>query len=255
MRSCALKDLLRKDQSVKASYSLITLLIFSSVATASQFALSKDQLEKAAIDIYADNDPNKMPFLWKSPKFVHKNELLILEKDIEFSHGHGDFFRDFRQLCNSHSAMYRQLHDSPRGDTDAVCESTDGQTVHFYLYLNPARCYGKDCQYAEPMLVLPENGKVPAFMKFLLESGYRTKEEMDTAVKEKTALDLKQGQALLHAELDYQAVRTRGTKVCKKDKSAPAVAYVDDVAEENIRLLFSDGKVIWDSPSNWTRCL
>lgn len=255
MRNYILKDSLQKDKSVKVMYTLIALFIFSSWVTASEFSLKKEQLENAAIDIYFDHDPNKLPFLWKSPKFVSKNELLIMEKSIEFRNGHGDFFRDFRQLCNKNSAVYRQLHDSRLGDTDAVCESNDGKIVHFYLYLNPARCYGKDCKYAGPMLVLPESGKESAFLKFLVKSGYKTKEVMEREIKEETARNMKEGQAFLHAELNYEAVRTRGTKVCKKDKSNPATAYVDDVADENIRLLLSDGKVIWDSPSNWTRCL
>lgn len=239
---------------MRAMHTLITLVMLSPLVNASDFSLSKDQLEKAAIDIYSDNDPNKLPFLWKSPKFVSKNELLIMEKGIEFRNGHGDFFNDFRQLCNNNSAVYRQLHDSRLGDSDAVCESNDGQIVHFYLYLNPARCYGKDCKYAGPMLVLPEKGKETAFLKFLVDSGYKTKEVMERERAEETALNMREGQAFLHAELNYEAVRTRGTKVCKKDKSNPATAYVDDVAEENIRLLFRDGKAIWDSPSNWTRC-
>ncbi len=255
MRSCILKDSFQKDKFVKVTYTLVALLIFSSCGTASEFSLKKDQLENAAIDIYFDNDPNKLPLLWKKPKFVSKNELLIMEKSIEFKNGHADFFQDFRKLCNKNSAMYRQLHDSRLGDTDAVCESTDGKIVHFYLYLNPARCYGKDCKYAEPMLVLPETGKESAFMKFLVESGYKTKEVMETEIKEETARNMREGQAFLHAELNYEAVRTRGTKVCKKDQANSVTAYVDDVAEENIRLLLSDGKVIWDSPSNWTRCL
>lgn len=223
--------------------------------TASEFSLTHEQLEKLAVEIYADNDPYKVPFLWKSPKFKEKDSMLVMEKDIEFKNGHLGIFADFEQLCENQGGKFRTLHNGRFGDHDAVCESSDYSIVHFYIYLNPTRCYGKDCFYAAPKLIAPIESKRTAFMNYLISEGYKTKAEMDKEKQITTERNMREGQAALHAELDYTAVRTRGTKVCRKDKTSPITAHVDDVAEDNIRLMTSDGKVFWDSPFNWTRCL
>jgi hypothetical protein len=157
---------------------------------------------------------------------------------------------------------------------NAFCQrATDHDEVLFYAeVLREGNCQ----QVANPVgvhIIEPKSGKIRSrsYLAALHQVGYLTDAEMVAA----NAAILRE----LQAEQDRAArelprLRTRGTRVCKKEPAITFVGFVEDVSGPKIRIniqtayynALSNGQglssraenyqpqMVWDMPENWRVC-